>query len=115
LINNLDTLVITKLDVLDDLPEIKICTGYRYEGKRLDSFAPDIHVLERCEPEYVTVKGWKERTAGIQKYDQLPSLAKDFLGRISDLVRAEISIVSTGPDRTETIVTSPKSHLQSWL
>lgn len=115
LINNLDTLVITKLDVLDHLPEIKICTGYRHKGTLLDAFAPDIHVLERCKPEYLTVKGWNQRTAGIQDFDELPTLAKDYLKRLSDLVKAEISIVSTGPDRTETIVTSPKSRLQNWI
>ena len=115
LINNLDTLVVTKLDVLDDLEEIKICTGYRYKGKRLGSFPPEIEVLEKCSPEYITVPGWRERTAGIKELDQLPALAQDYLKRISDLVKAEISVVSTGPDRTETIITSPDSKLPSWI
>ncbi|HYK91136.1 MAG TPA: adenylosuccinate synthase [Acidobacteriota bacterium] len=115
LINNLDTLVITKLDVLDELKEIKICTGYRYKGQLLDSFPPEIQVLRQCLPEYITVAGWNQRTAGIQKFEELPPLARDYLKRLSDLVQAEISVVSTGPDRTETIITSPNSKLQSWI
>ena len=115
LINHLDTLVITKLDVLDTLKEIKICTGYRYKGKLLDSFPPDIQVLEQCQPEYVDVPGWNQRTEGVQEFDELPSVAQDYLKRLSDLVLAEISVVSTGPDRTQTIMPSPKSQLQRWL
>ncbi len=115
LINHLDTLVITKLDVLDFLKEIKICTGYRYRGKLLDSFPPDIQVLEQCQPEYQTVPGWNQQTAGIQDFHELPSIAKDYLKRLSDLVQAEISVVSTGPDRKETIITSPRSRLQKWF
>ncbi len=115
LINHLDTLVITKLDVLDPLKEIKICTGYRYKGKLLDCFPPDIQVLDQCEPEYVAVPGWNQRTAGIQEFDDLPSVAQDYLKRLSDLVLAEISVVSTGPDRTQTIMPSPRSRLQRWL
>jgi adenylosuccinate synthase len=115
LINSLDSLVITKLDVLDDLEEIKICVGYRYKGKLLQSFPPEIRVLGQCQPEYLTIKGWNRKTAGVQNYEQLPGLAQDYLRRISDLVGAEISVVSTGPDRNETIVAPPHSHLESWL
>jgi adenylosuccinate synthase len=115
LINHLDTLVITKLDVLDELEEIKVCTGYRCKGQLLDTFPPDIDVLAACEPEYKTLRGWKQRTAGIQDFDELPSQAKDYLEFLSGLVKAEISVVSTGPDRTETIITSPRSKLQSWI
>jgi adenylosuccinate synthase len=115
LINNLDSLVVTKLDVLDSLAEIKICTGYRYKGRLLDSFPPEIQVLEQCEPEYLTVCGWHQRTAGIRDFDDLPVLAKDYLKRISDLVQTEISVISTGPDRTETIITSRDSRLHAWI
>ncbi len=115
LINNLDSLVITKLDVLDELREIKICTGYRYKGSLLRSFPPEIQVLSQCEPDYITVKGWNQKTAGIQDYDGLPILAREYLRRLSDLVRIEISVVSTGPDRNETIIASPNSRLESWI
>jgi adenylosuccinate synthase len=115
LINNLDSLVITKLDVLDELPELKICIGYRYKGELLQSFPPEIRTLGQCQPEYVTVKGWRQKTAGVQEYNELPGLAQDYLKRLSELVGVEISVVSTGPDRSETIVTPPHSHLESWV
>jgi adenylosuccinate synthase len=115
LINNIDSLVITKLDVLDELSEIKICTGYRYKRGLLMSFPPDIQVLEQCRPEYQTVKGWRQKTAGIQDYDELPTLARDYLKRLSDLLKTEISVVSTGPDRNQTIFVSPHSRLESWI
>jgi adenylosuccinate synthase len=115
LINHLDSLAVTKLDVLDSLQEIKVCTGYRYHGRLLDSFPPAIQVLEQCEPEYLTVPGWKQRTAGISRYEDLPVLARDYLKRISDLVQTEISVVSTGPGRTETVFTSHDSRLHAWI
>ncbi|MBZ5498387.1 MAG: adenylosuccinate synthase [Acidobacteriia bacterium] len=115
LINNLDSLVVTKLDVLDRLTEISICTGYRYKGRLLDFFPPEIQVLEQCEPEYLTVPGWNQRTAGICNFDDLPVLARDYLKRLSDLVQTEISVISTGPDRTETIIASPDSRLHAWI
>ncbi len=115
LVNNLDTLVITKLDVLDTLEEIKICTGYRYKGELLKTFPPEIRVLEQCRPEYRTVRGWKKKTAGITDFNSLPELARDYLRLLSDLVKTEISVVSTGPDRTETIVASPVSKLGRWI
>ena len=111
MINNLDSLVITKMDVLDFLPEIKICTGYRYKGDLLKSFPPEIGVLAECQPEYLTVKGWNSRTAGICEYEKLPQLAKDYISRITDIIGMEISLVSTGPDRRETAVVSPDSRL----
>jgi adenylosuccinate synthase len=115
LINNLDSLVITKLDVLDELREIKICTGYRYKGSLLRSFPPEIQVLGQCQPDYLTVKGWNQKTAGIQDHNGLPALAQEYLKRLSDLVGTEISLVSTGPDRNETIIASPHSRLESWI
>jgi adenylosuccinate synthase len=114
-INDLASLVITKLDVLDTLEEIQICTGYRYKNDLLKSFPPDIQVLEQCQPEYITVKGWNEKTDTIKEYDDLPMLAKEYLKRLSDLVSTEISVISTGPDRTQTIVAAQDSRLSSWI
>jgi adenylosuccinate synthase len=115
MINNLDSLVITKLDVLDELDEIMICTGYRYKTSLLSSFPPAIHVLGQCRPEYTAVKGWKRKTAGVRRYEDLPAAAKDYLERLSDLLKTEIAVVSTGPDRNETIIVSPHSRLESWI
>ena len=115
LINNLDALVITKMDVLDELPEIQICTGYRYKGTVLEAFPPEITVLEQCRPEYMTVKGWNKNTAGIRSFSGLPTLAQDYIKRLSDLVRTEISVVSTGADRKDTVIVSQNSRLESWV
>lgn len=111
MISNMDSLVITKMDVLDSLPEIKICTGYRYKNSLLKSLPPEIGVLTECRSEYVTVKGWNSKTAGIREYEKLPQLAKDYVNRIADLIGMEISLVSTGPDRRETAIVSPDSRL----
>jgi len=114
-INNLDSLVITKLDVLDVMDEIKICTGYRYKSDILKTVPPDIRVLEQCRPEYLTVKGWRAKTDGIQDFSDLPVIAQDYLKRLSELVDTEISVISTGPDRVQTIVASRDSRLSSWI
>lgn len=113
-VNNLDSLIITKLDVLDSLKEIKICTGYRYKGRLLDSFPPDIRILEQCTPEYIDVPGWNQTTAGICTFDELPGLARDYVKRLSDLAGTEISMISTGPDRSQTITDSPYSSRRLW-
>lgn len=114
-INNLGSLVVTKLDVLDVLDEIKICTGYRYKNDVLESFPPDIQVLEKCTPEYISVKGWNQPTDKIRAYSDLPVLAQDYLKRLSDIVDTEISVISTGPDRAQTIVAAENSRLSSWI
>jgi adenylosuccinate synthase len=103
------------MDVLDELKEIKICTGYRYKGSLLKSFPPEISVLSECQPEYITVKGWNQKTAGIRDLNELPTIARDYLNKLSELANTEISLVSTGPDRKETIVVSTNSHLGSWM
>ena len=115
MINHLDSLAITKLDVLDSLEEIKICTGYRCKGQLLESFPAEIRVLEQCTPEYLTVRGWNQRTAGISRYEELPALAREYLERLADLAQTEISLVSTGPDRAQTIFTSSASRLPGWI
>jgi adenylosuccinate synthase len=97
------------------LSEIRVCTGYRYRGRLLDSFPPDLQVLMECQPEYETLPGWDKPTAGIREFDDLPLRARDYLKRLSEHVRAEISLVSTGPERAQTIVTSPHSFLSSLL
>ena len=115
MINNIDTLVVTKLDVLDELDEIKICTGYEHEGKRLDSFPTQMSVLEEVVPVFETCPGWKTDTSQIQEYDELPQQARDYLNRISELIRTDISIISIGPDRKETIVLEESPRLQPLL
>jgi len=111
-INGLSTLVITKLDVLDDLDEILICTGYRYRGQLLEHFPTTIQVLAEVEPVYESHPGWKEDTSTIKDYRDLPEAARRYLDRLSELVETDISIISTGPDREETIVLEESPRLQ---
>ncbi|THB75355.1 MAG: adenylosuccinate synthase [Desulfobacteraceae bacterium] len=103
-LNSLTGLVITKLDVLDDLDEIKICTHYSYKGKDLYDFPASINVLKECEPVYETLPGWKSKTSNLLNFDQLPQIAQDYLARIEQLVEVPIKIVSVGPGREATII-----------
>ena len=112
LINNLDTLVVTKLDVLDELDEIRICVGYEREGKILDRFPMQMSVLEEVIPTYETHPGWKTDTSKIQDYQDLPKAARDYLDRISNLIKTDISIISIGPERDETIILEESPRLQ---
>lgn len=114
-INNLDSIVITKLDVLDDLPEIKVCVAYRYRSQVLKYFPMDVSVLDACEPVYEMLPGWLSGTAGIKEYASLPERARHYLSRIGEMSGTEISLVSTGPDRRQTIVMAEKSRLQRLL
>ena len=102
--NGIDMLAVTKLDVLDQLKEIQICTGYRYEGKDLPYFSPDCAMLDKVEPVYESMPGWMEPTTGIRAYEDLPEKAKTYLDRISAIAGVPIGIVSVGPGRDQTII-----------
>ncbi len=103
-INTLSALCITKLDVLDGLPTLKICTGYRLDGKVLEHAPERIEDYDRLECEYEELPGWNESTVGITDFDALPENARNYLKRLEALVGTPIDIISTGPDRVETIV-----------
>lgn len=103
-INSITGLCINKLDVLDGLEEVKICVEYRLNGKKLTVSPIDSDELKNCEAIYETLPGWGESTKGITQWDQLPSNAKAYLTRIQTLVQTPIDIISTGPDREQTIV-----------
>jgi len=113
-LNGFDTLAITKLDVLDELDEISVCTGYRCEGATLDEMPSDTRVLEACEPVYETLPGWRAATAGAREWRDLPENARRYVERLGELTGAEIGVVSTGPDRQETIIRS-QSALARWF
>ncbi len=102
-INGLSSIAVTRLDILDQLEEIKICTHYLRNGERVDHFPADLNVLAECEPVYETLPGWQTDSTQCRTYDSLPDKAKTYLSRISDLSGVKISIVSVGPDREETI------------
>jgi adenylosuccinate synthase len=103
-LNSLTGLAITKLDVLDDLDEIKICTGYEYKGTLISDFPPEIKILEECTPVYESHQGWKQDISGITKFNDLPDMAKLYLARIEELAKVKIKIVSVGPEREATII-----------
>jgi adenylosuccinate synthase len=103
-VNGAEWLVITKLDVLDELAEIPICTGYEIDGKETDLIPADVQGLEQIKPRYTTMKGWKESTEGITEFDKLPLAAQEYLRFQERESGARIGMVSTGPDRNQTMV-----------
>ena len=104
LINGLSGLCITKLDVLDGLPEIKMGIGYELHGERIDILPLDADVIADCQPVYETFPGWTEKTVGVTRWDELPLNARRYLERVQQVIGAPIDMVSTGPDREHTIL-----------
>lgn len=104
IINGITGLCLTKLDVLDGLTEIKMCVGYRLDGKLLDILPLDADEIEACEPVFETFPGWTETTFGVTAWDKLPANARSYLKRVEEVIGAPIDMVSTGPDREHTIV-----------
>jgi adenylosuccinate synthase len=102
--NSLAGLCLTKLDVLDGLPEIKICIAYRLDGRRLETLPLLIERFGECEPVYESVPGWSAPTAGVTSYAALPKEAQDYLAKIEQLAGVPIDIVSTGPSRDAVIM-----------
>jgi adenylosuccinate synthase len=113
-VNGFDSLAITKLDVLDELDEIPVCTEYRYEGQTLGEFPADLAVLGACEPVYEGLAGWKSSTSGARDWADLPEAARRYIERLSELARVQVGLVSTGPDREQTIIRAG-SALASWF
>ncbi len=103
-INSLSGLCITKLDVLDDLENIQICVGYQQQGRWLTTLPLGAEAVGDCEPVYETMPGWKGSTLGLREYTELPKNAKRYLDRIAEIAGIPIDIISTGPDRLDTIV-----------
>ena len=102
MVNGIDEIVVTKLDVLDDLDRLKICTAYKYGGRVYKDFPSDIEVLSNCEPLYEELPGWKRDTTGITLYSRLPKNAKNYLKRIQKLLSTKIVLVSVGSERKQT-------------
>jgi adenylosuccinate synthase len=105
-INGVTGLCITKLDVLDGLPELKICTAYRLEGRTVDLLPMGADEVAACEPVLETMPGWSASTFGASAMEALPAAARAYLERIEELCGIPVDIVSTGPERRETIVRS---------
>ena len=103
-LNGLSGLCITKLDVLDGVEAVKICVGYELEGTFSEILPVGAEELERCHPVYEELPGWMENTVGIRSYESLPKGARAYLKRIEELAGVPVDLISTGPDREETIV-----------
>jgi adenylosuccinate synthase len=103
MVNGFDTLVITKLDVLDQLEEIPVCTGYRLCGKDVTEMPATYRAMESVQPVYQTLPGWRTSTRGISHYDDLPEAARTYLKFLEEKTGVEVGGISTGPERNETI------------
>ncbi|MGA1865548.1 MAG: adenylosuccinate synthase [bacterium] len=113
-INGINTLALTKLDVLDTLPKINVCIGYKWKGEIFDEFPYDPRVLNEGEPVYKEMKGWSAQTSKLTQYDLLPQGAKDYIHFLEDMLKTSISLVSTGSERDETIWIKD-SLLDKWV
>jgi adenylosuccinate synthase len=103
-LNGLTGLAITKLDVLDELESLKICTAYEYNGEIIHDFPASIKILKDCKPVFETFPGWQEDISGVRKIEDLPQNAKNYLSRIEELTETPINIISVGPGRDQTII-----------
>jgi adenylosuccinate synthase len=104
MINATEWLVVTKMDVMDECTEIPVCTHYKIDGKLTDVIPADIRGFKSIQPVYTTLPGWKSNTAGITEFDKLPKVAQDYLHFIAKESGAAIGMISTGPDRAETML-----------
>jgi adenylosuccinate synthase len=104
IINGISGLCITKLDVLDGLQEILVCTGYEMNGRSLDILPLDADEVGSCRPVYQRFPGWRESTAGVTQWNDLPANARRYLECVQEAIAVPIDMVSTGPDREHTIV-----------
>src|SRR5437763_620842 len=113
-INGFTSVALTKLDVLDALDEIKVCVGYNLDGKKCDSLPAVSQDLRRIEPVYETLPGWKSSTLGVTDLSELPRAAREYINFLSNHIGVQIGLVSTGPERTQTIIVR-ESALAKWL
>ena len=104
MVNGMDAIALTKLDVLSGLEKIEICVGYKYDGRIIKSFTTNVEVLDKCEPVYEDLPGWKESLNAIKEFKGLPENAKRYVKRIEDLIGIPVCIVSIGPERSQTLI-----------
>ncbi|HTM53698.1 MAG TPA: adenylosuccinate synthase [Pirellulales bacterium] len=108
-LSGVDAIAVMLLDVLDELPELRICTGYELDGKRVTSFPSHVDDLRHAKPVYETLAGWQRDTTRARKLTDLPREARAYLDRVSELVGRPVQVVSVGPDREQTIFADRKS------
>ncbi|HSI88400.1 MAG TPA: adenylosuccinate synthetase, partial [Pyrinomonadaceae bacterium] len=113
-LNGFDSIALTKLDVLDELDEIKVAIGYEIDGKRIDTFPAVSNDLRQIKPVYETLPGWKSDTVGVTEFEKLPEAARNYVNFLSDKIGVEIGLISTGPERDQTIILSD-SVMEAWF
>jgi adenylosuccinate synthase len=113
-LNGFNSVALTKLDVLDALDEIKVCIGYEINGERIETFPAVSQDLQKIKPIYKTLEGWKSETLGITKMEDLPENAKKYVEFLSDSIEVEIGLISTGPERDQTIILRD-SVMEGWF
>ena len=113
-LNGFDSIALTKLDVLDELEEIKVCVGYEIDGKRIDTFPAVSSDLRQIKPVYETLAGWRSETLGTTNFAELPENARKYVEFLSDSIGVEIGLISTGPERDQTIILQD-SVMEAWF
>lgn len=105
--SGIDSIVMTKVDVLDQIDRLRICTGYVSKGESWDHPMANISHLKHCEPQYEDLPGWQEPTGNCRRFEELPDRCRAYLDRVAELCGAPIDVVSVGPDRTQTLIRRP--------
>ena len=103
-ISGIDGIALTKLDVLDELEEVKMCSAYELDGKKIDYLPAAVDDQLKVKPVYKTFEGWKSPTSGIKKFDNLPDNAKNYINELEKFIECKISSISTSPERNDTIL-----------
>jgi adenylosuccinate synthase len=106
-VNGFDSIILTRIDILDTLPQLKICTGYKLGGEIVKNFPADLGVLEKCQPIYEEIPGWQTPTNNLRDLKRLPPAARHYISRLEELLERPISIISVGAKREETIIVAP--------
>ena len=102
-VNDFTSVILTRLDVLDNFPSVKVCLAYELDGQRVDHFPSNVALLERCRPIYKEVPGWDTPTAGVTRLEDLPEEALAYVHLLEEVIGCSMSLISTGPHRHETI------------
>jgi adenylosuccinate synthase len=103
-VNGYNSMVITRMDILDNMPRLKICTSYKVDGKKIDNFPASVVLLEKCEPVYEDIAGWEKPTSDVRKFKDLPQNARRYVERLEELIGCPVSLISVGKHREQTIV-----------
>ena len=106
-LNGVSAAVITRLDVLDTFPSIKVCTTYHIDGTPVENFPASIRQLQLCETIYEEMPGWQEPTTDIRRFEDLPRRARDYVKRLESLIGCPVALVSVGPERDQAIIVKP--------